>query len=54
MSDVDWGLIYEFVFDRLRAIRQDLVTQAIWNDTTVNILEKCVRFYLISSQKYAH
>ncbi|XP_067938854.1 SAC3 domain-containing protein 1-like [Watersipora subatra] len=50
-EDVDWPIIYEFVFDRLRAVRQDLTIQSINDDTTVYVLEKCVRFYLISISK---
>lgn len=43
-----WKTIYEFVFDRLRAVRQDLTVQNINNDYAINILEKTVRFLLYS------
>ena len=50
-EDVDWVVKYEFVFDRLRAVRQDLTILSIADDSAVYILENCVRFYLISISK---
>jgi len=49
--DRDWAVIYEFVFDRLRAVRQDMVIQSLANLDTVYILEECVRFYLTSMDR---
>ncbi|KXJ22547.1 Germinal-center associated nuclear protein [Exaiptasia diaphana] len=42
-TDHPWSTVYHFVFDRIRAIRQDLVIQRIANESTVEILEKAVR-----------
>lgn len=50
-GDLDYCLVYEFVFDRLRAVRQDLVIQSITDGTTVYILEQCIQFYLTSSAR---
>lgn len=51
--------IYDFVFDRLRAVRQDLVVQGylegyIGEDTVrvIKILESCVRFYIYYGYRY--
>ena len=45
--------VYDFVFDRLRAVRQDLVVQGFIEGytgentvRTIKILESCVRFYI--------
>ena len=35
--------LYEFVFDRLRAVRQDLVVQRVKDTTSMVILAICVR-----------
>ncbi|XP_012233389.2 SAC3 domain-containing protein 1 [Linepithema humile] len=50
-TDLDWVLIYDFVFDRLRSIRQDAVIQRI--DITANILllEPIVRFHTYAAQR---
>jgi len=39
--------VYHFVFDRLRAVRQDLVVQRVKNNTSMSILSTCVRFHLL-------
>ncbi len=50
--------VYDFVFDRLRAVRQDLVVQGYLEgccgqDTlrVIQILASCVRFYVYSQYK---
>jgi SAC3 domain-containing protein 1 len=43
--------VYHFVFDRLRAVRQDLVIQRINNTDAIHILEMTVRFLVYSSYK---
>lgn len=46
-----WQLIYWFVFDRTRAIRQDLVVQRITGRPVVEIFEKTCRFHILSGYK---
>lgn len=41
--------IYDFINDRLQAVRQDITYQMIQDDNSVKIFEKCVRFYITSS-----
>lgn len=50
---MDWALIYDFVFDRLRSVRQDAVIQRV--DRTINILllEPIVRFHTYAMQRYS-
>ena len=43
---------YHFVFDRLRAVRQDLVVQSVRNEVTLKVLEISVRFHLYAGYKY--
>ncbi|KAJ8035716.1 Germinal-center associated nuclear protein [Holothuria leucospilota] len=44
--DLPWYKIYQFVFDRLRAVRQDLVIQQASCQESVTILEHAVRFHI--------
>jgi len=46
-----WREIYEYVFDRLRAVRQDLVMQDCSDERAVDVLEKAVRFYIYSDYR---
>ncbi|XP_078372819.1 germinal-center associated nuclear protein-like [Oculina patagonica] len=46
-----WQMIYWFVFDRTRAIRQDLVIQRISGKPVVEIFEKACRFHILSGYK---
>ena len=39
---------YDFVFDRLRAVRQDMVVQRLVDANCLYILERCVHFYAYS------
>ena len=48
-EDYPWHMIYLFVFDRTRSVRQDLVVQRISGKPVVEILEKICRFHIISS-----
>ncbi|KAI4502272.1 hypothetical protein M0802_002954 [Mischocyttarus mexicanus] len=50
-TDVDWIHIYDFAFDRLRAIRQDLVIQRIPTTMSIEILEPIVRFHIYAGQR---
>lgn len=46
-----WQLIHWFVFDRIRAVRQDLVVQRITGKPVVEIFEKACRFHIFSGYK---
>ena len=52
VQQVSWSDIYNFMFDRLRAVRQDLVIQHSGAEDSVEILEKAVRFHLYSDYRY--
>lgn len=43
--------IYDFVFDRLRAVRFDMVVQRIEVDSKIKILEPIVRFYAYAAYR---
>ncbi|XP_050232031.1 SAC3 family protein C isoform X3 [Mercurialis annua] len=47
-------VVHDFIFDRTRSIRQDLVMQSIVNDIAVNMYEKMVRFHVESHHKLKH
>ncbi|KAL4216288.1 cell division [Mactra antiquata] len=47
----EWSEIYEFIFDRLRSVRQDLVVQDVQSLYTVKILERTVRFHIYSEYR---
>ncbi|XP_050396867.1 SAC3 domain-containing protein 1 isoform X3 [Patella vulgata] len=44
----EWYHIYDYVFDRLRAVRQDIVIQDIQGLDAISLLEKIVRFYVLA------
>lgn len=46
-----WQMIYWFVFDRIRAVRQDLVVQRITGKPVVEIFEKACRFHILSGYR---
>jgi len=48
---MDWVLIYDFVFDRLRSIRQDAVIQRVNCTTSIFLLEPIVRFHIYAMQR---
>lgn len=50
-TDVDWITVYDFIFDRLRAVRQDVVIQRISPISSISIYEPIVRFLLFSSHR---
>ena len=50
-KDVPWHHVYEFVFDRLRAVRQDMVIQRISGNEAIWILESCVRFLIYAGYR---
>jgi len=53
-TDVPWHRVYEFVFDRLRAVRQDMVIQRIGGNSAVSILESIVRFLIYAGYRLDH
>ncbi|KAK2575714.1 hypothetical protein KPH14_012103 [Odynerus spinipes] len=50
-TDVDWVHIYDFTFDRLRAIRQDMVIQRISTPMSIQLFEPIVRFHTYAGQR---
>ncbi|KAI8786069.1 SAC3 domain-containing protein 1 [Biomphalaria glabrata] len=46
-----WNIVYEFVFDRLRAVRQDMVIQGITGTDAICLLEQIVRFHLYAAYR---
>uniref|UniRef100_A0A7N8YBL0 SAC3 domain containing 1 n=1 Tax=Mastacembelus armatus TaxID=205130 RepID=A0A7N8YBL0_9TELE len=44
-----WSEIYGFVFDRVRAVKQDMIIQRLSGLDCVAILERTVRFFIYSS-----
>lgn len=51
-EDVHLVVKYEFLFDRFRAIRQDLIIQRIRNEQVAMILERIMNFYILADYKY--
>jgi SAC3 domain-containing protein 1 len=45
-AEVPFNVIYDFIFDRLRAVRQDLVIQRIENEDAIILLETIVKFHI--------
>lgn len=43
--------MYSFVFDRLRAVKQDMIIQRLSGMDCVTILERTVRFLIFSSYR---
>ncbi|EZA60969.1 germinal-center associated nuclear protein isoform X2 [Ooceraea biroi] len=50
-TDSNWVLIYDFIFDRLRSIRQDATIQRIDCTTSILLLEPIVRFHIYAAQR---
>lgn len=50
-SELPWFEIYNFVFDRLRSVRQDMVIQCIHGNDAIAILEMNVRFLVYASYR---
>ncbi|XP_071530594.1 uncharacterized protein [Panulirus ornatus] len=50
-KDVPWALVYQFIDDRLRAIRQDLCVQGVKNITCIQLQQASVRFYVYSNYR---
>ncbi len=50
-DDYPWHMVYEYVFDRLRAVRQDLTIQRIKDKNAIIILERSSRFLVYSNYR---
>ncbi|XP_032686486.1 germinal-center associated nuclear protein isoform X2 [Odontomachus brunneus] len=50
-TDINWVLIYDFVFDRLRSVRQDAVIQRIDTAANIRLLEPIIRFHIYAAQR---
>ncbi|XP_012271424.1 SAC3 domain-containing protein 1 isoform X2 [Orussus abietinus] len=50
-SDINWVVLYDFTFDRLRAVRQDIIIQRIDTRMSISLFEPIVRFYIYSEQR---
>ncbi|CAK9830493.1 Germinal-center associated nuclear protein [Anthophora retusa] len=50
-TDVNWIVVYDFIFDRLRSIRQDIAIQRINTPISIQLFEPIVRFLVYSAQR---
>ncbi|KAI8503040.1 cell division [Branchiostoma belcheri] len=50
-DDVHFSEVYNFISDRLRAVRQDMVVQRVKGHTCVTILEQAVRFHVYAAYR---
>jgi hypothetical protein len=51
-NSVSWAVVYDYIFDRLRAVRQDLTIQCSQDVQCLTILEQCIRFHIYSHYLY--
>ncbi|KAH7645863.1 uncharacterized protein LOC124499091 [Dermatophagoides farinae] len=49
-----FGVYYDFVFDRLRSVRQDMTIQRALDSNCLYILERCIEFYIYSHFVWIH
>lgn len=47
LADINVSQWYDFLWDRLRGIRKDIVQQQLCSVNTANILEQCARFHIL-------
>ena len=52
--ELRWVEVYDFIFDRLRAVRQDLTIQQTDGQEAVTVLEYAVRFYIYSGYRLVY
>ncbi|XP_026329028.1 SAC3 domain-containing protein 1-like, partial [Hyposmocoma kahamanoa] len=45
-TDVPTSIVYDFIDDRLRAVRQDITIQRLPSEQCCNLLEPMIRFYV--------
>ena len=53
-KETPWNVIYDFIFDRLRAVRQDISIQCINDTDSLNIFERIVRFHIYAAYRYVN
>jgi hypothetical protein len=51
---MEWSIVYDFIFDRLRAVRQDLVIQGLGSVDSFKVLEPIVRFHSYAGYRYEY
>ncbi|CAH1788480.1 unnamed protein product [Owenia fusiformis] len=51
ISSCAWKDVYDYVFDRLRAVRQDMVMQSIGGVEAIRILEVAIRFHIYAAYR---
>jgi len=49
--DEPFHIIYDFMFDRLRSVRQDLVIQRIQDNIAIKIMEPIIRFHVYAAYR---
>ncbi|KDD73956.1 SAC3/GANP/Nin1/mts3/eIF-3 p25 family protein, partial [Helicosporidium sp. ATCC 50920] len=52
-GDVRFGLVHKFLWDRYRAVRQDLYVQGIDDEFAVTVYEEIVRFHIMCEHELA-
>ena len=52
LSEHQWHEVYGFVFDRLRAVRQDMTIQQIQDSCGVRILEHATRIMIFANYRF--
>lgn len=50
-SEEDWNLVFEFISDRLRAIRQDLIIQRLHCSSVISLMEEILPFYFVAQYR---
>ncbi|CAL9696296.1 unnamed protein product [Knipowitschia caucasica] len=48
---LEWTEVYGFVFDRLRAVKQDMIIQRLSGSDCVTVLEQAVRFHVLATYR---
>lgn len=51
-NESDWLLKYNFIMDRLRSVRQDMVIQNISRAHQIVILQPIIRFHAYAAYRY--
>jgi SAC3 domain-containing protein 1 len=50
-NDNNWSNVYEFVSDRLRSVRQDMIIQQIDDQRSLHLLNLMIPFYINSEYR---
>lgn len=51
VSYLPWNVVYDFVMDRLRAVRQDMVIQNLTAAESISLLQPIIRFYAFAAYR---